>query len=187
MSICSLAYSRHFCRNSVASSLTPTLPYFFSIAISIGLQYGVPLEEFVEAFSYTRFDPSGIVQGNDTIKMATSVLDYIFRELGVSYLDRHELANAEPELNADGLGHNAPEEAVPAARFISKGFARGSAPDNLVVLPFGKKSEPDVRATAPTEAVACPSCGDFSLQQRGPGWVCDTCGAAPALQGGDQG
>jgi ribonucleoside-diphosphate reductase alpha chain len=159
----------------------------FAIAISIGLQYGVPLDEFVDAFVFTRFEPAGRVTGNDSIRSATSILDYIFRELGVSYLDRHELANAEPELNADGLGHNAPEEAVPAARFISKGFARGSAPDNLVVLPFGKKPEPDVRATAPTEAVACPSCGDFSLQQRGPGWVCDTCGAAPGHYGADQG
>ena len=68
----------------------------FAIAISIGLQYGVPLEEFVEAFSYTRFDPSGVVQGNDTIKMATSVLDYIFRELAISYLERTDLANVEP-------------------------------------------------------------------------------------------
>jgi len=159
----------------------------FAIAISIGLQYGVPLDEFVDAFVFTRFEPAGRVTGNDSIRSATSILDYIFRELGVSYLDRHELANAEPELNADGLGQNAPEEAVPAARFISKGFARGSAPDNLVVLPFGKKFEPDVRATAPTEAVACPSCGDFSLQQRGPGWVCDTCGAAPGHYGADQG
>ena len=60
----------------------------FAIAVSIGLQYGVPLEEFVEAFTFTRFEPAGIVQGNDTIKNATSLLDYIFRELAVSYLGR---------------------------------------------------------------------------------------------------
>ncbi|QYC11098.1 TSCPD domain-containing protein [Brevundimonas nasdae] len=161
----------------------------FAIAISIGLQYGVPLDEFVDAFVFTRFEPAGRVTGNDSIKSATSILDYIFRELGVSYLDRGELANAEPEaLNADGLGEAPPQgEAVPAARFISKGFARGSAPDNLVVLPFGKKADPEARTAANTEAVACPSCGDFSLQQRGAAWVCDTCGAAPALKGGDQG
>ena len=156
----------------------------FAIAISIGLQYGVPLDEFVDAFVFTRFEPAGRVTGNDSIKSATSILDYIFRELGVSYLDRGELANAEPEaLNADGLGEAPPQgEAVPAARFISKGFARGSAPDNLVVLPFGKKADSEARTAANTEAVACPSCGDFSLQQRGAAWVCDTCGAAPALQ-----
>ena len=162
----------------------------FAIAISIGLQYGVPLDEFVDAFVFTRFEPAGRVTGNDSIKSATSILDYIFRELGVSYLDRHELANAgTDDLNADGLGDGKPDanEAVPAARFISKGFARGSAPDNLVVLPFGKKAEPEARAAANSEAVACPACGDFSLQQRGAAWVCDTCGAAPALQGSDQG
>jgi len=154
----------------------------FAIAISIGLQYGVPLDEFVDAFVFTRFEPAGRVTGNDSIRSATSILDYIFRELGVSYLGRQELANAEPDgLNADGLGADQPDAAVPAARFISKGFARGSAPDNLVVLPFGKKSEPEARAVVADEAVACPACGDFSLQQRGPGWVCDTCGAAPDL------
>jgi pyruvate/2-oxoglutarate dehydrogenase complex dihydrolipoamide acyltransferase (E2) component len=74
-------------------------------------------------------------------------------------------------------------EAVPAARFISKGFARGTAPDNLVVLPFGQRREAPLPPLAATEAVACPACGDFSLQQRGAGWICDTCGAAPSMQG----
>jgi len=160
----------------------------FAIAISIGLQYGVPLDEFVDAFVFTRFEPAGRVTGNDSIRSATSILDYIFRELGVSYLDRHELANADPEsLNADGLGGGGGEdgapEAVPAARFISKGFARGAAPDNLVVLPFGQKRDAQAAPTTPTEATACPACGDFSLQKRGAGWSCDTCGAAPSMQG----
>jgi ribonucleoside-diphosphate reductase alpha chain len=160
----------------------------FAIAISIGLQYGVPLDEFVDAFIFTRFEPAGAVTGNDSIRSATSILDYIFRELGVSYLDRHELANAEPDpLNSNGLGTLEGEagapEAVPAARFISKGFARGAAPDNLVVLPFGQKRETPATSHASTEAVACPACGDFSLQQRGAGWICDTCGAAPSMQG----
>ena len=75
----------------------------FAIAISIGLQYGVPLEEYVEAFTFTRFEPSGMVEGNDAIKMATSVLDYIFRELAVSYLGRNDLAHAEPERPAARL------------------------------------------------------------------------------------
>src|SRR5207245_1183426 len=66
----------------------------FAIAISIGLQYGVPIEEFVEAYTFTRFEPSGPVQGNDAIKMATSIIDYIFRELAISYLDRGDLAHA---------------------------------------------------------------------------------------------
>ena len=158
----------------------------FAIAISIGLQYGVPLDEFVDAFVFTRFEPAGRVTGNDSIKSATSILDYIFRELAVSYLDRSELANADPDaLNADGLGGGDGDdaEAVPAARFISKGFARGAAPDNLVVLPFGQKKEPDQALSAPAQplAAACPACGDFALQRKGPGFECDSCGASPQM------
>ncbi len=76
----------------------------FAIAISLGLQYGVPLDEYVDAFTFTRFEPAGLVQGNDTIKNATSVLDYIFRELAVSYLGRNDLAHVEPaDLSATAL------------------------------------------------------------------------------------
>jgi ribonucleoside-diphosphate reductase alpha chain len=64
----------------------------FAIAVSLGLQYGVPLEEFVDAFTATRFEPAGLVEGNDKITRATSILDYIFRELAVSYLGRGDLA-----------------------------------------------------------------------------------------------
>ena len=71
----------------------------FAIAISLGLQHGVPLEEFVEAFIFTRFEPNGMVSGNDTIKMSTSIIDYIFRELAISYLGRNELAH----INSDEL------------------------------------------------------------------------------------
>ena len=60
----------------------------FAIAVSVGLQYGVPLDEFVEAFTFTRFEPAGLVRGNAAIKNATSILDYIFRELAISYLER---------------------------------------------------------------------------------------------------
>ena len=114
----------------------------FAIAISIGLQYGVPLDEFVDAFVYTRFEPAGPVTGNDQVRSATSILDYLFRELGVSYLDRQDLANADPDaLNADGLGGGAKEgegedEAAAVSRLISKGFSRGAAPDNLLYLPL---------------------------------------------------
>jgi ribonucleoside-diphosphate reductase alpha chain len=83
----------------------------FAIAISIGLQYGVPLEKFVEMFTFTRFEPSGIVEGNDAIKMATSILDYIFRELAISYLDRNDLAHVQPaDLLPDTIGKGAAEE-----------------------------------------------------------------------------
>jgi ribonucleoside-diphosphate reductase alpha chain len=82
-----------------------SLMHNFAIAISIGLQYGVPLEEFVESFTFSRFEPSGIVEGNDAIRMATSILDYIFRELAISYLGRADLAHAEPgDLLPDTVG-----------------------------------------------------------------------------------
>ncbi len=82
-----------------------SLMHNFAIAISMGLQYGVPLEEFVESFTFSRFEPSGVVEGNDAIKMATSILDYIFRELAISYLGRTDLAHAEPgDLLPDTVG-----------------------------------------------------------------------------------
>ena len=68
----------------------------FAIAISVGLQYGVLLEEYVDAFTFTRFEPAGLVQGNDSIKNATSILHYVFRELAVSYLGRDDLAHVPP-------------------------------------------------------------------------------------------
>ena len=107
----------------------------FAIAISIGLQYGVPLEEYVEAFTFTRFEPSGQVTGNDTIKMATSILDYIFRELAVSYLGRNDLAHVNPaDLEPDSVGDGVSEgslgmaesEAQTAVQQVaSQGFVRG--------------------------------------------------------------
>jgi len=86
----------------------------FAIAISIGLQYGVPLEEYVEAFTFTRFEPAGMVEGNDAIKMATSLLDYIFRELAVSYLGRNDLAHVQPaDIMPDALGKGVAESNLP--------------------------------------------------------------------------
>jgi ribonucleoside-diphosphate reductase alpha chain len=76
----------------------------FAIAVSLGLQHGVPLEEFVDAFTFTRFEPNGVVQGNPHIKMTTSLIDYIFRELAVTYLGRFDLAHVVPEdLRGDAL------------------------------------------------------------------------------------
>lgn len=77
----------------------------FAISVSLGLQYGVPLEEFVEAFVFTRFEPNGPVTGHDNIKMSTSVIDYIFRELAMSYLGRYDLVQVRPEdIRGDALG-----------------------------------------------------------------------------------
>ncbi|WP_417448801.1 vitamin B12-dependent ribonucleotide reductase [Kordiimonas sp.] len=116
----------------------------FAIAISIGLQYGVPLEEFVDAFTFTRFEPFGRVEGNETIKMATSLLDYIFRELAISYLGRDDLAHATPaDFAPDTTGRGDARDGLPqlddevtealerVQKFASSGYVRGS---NLVVL-----------------------------------------------------
>ena len=84
----------------------------FAIAISLGLQHGVPLEEFVEAFTFTRFEPNGPVIGHDHIKMATSILDYIFRELAVSYLGRYDLAHVQPSMQMDAMGPEAQAEYI---------------------------------------------------------------------------
>jgi len=125
----------------------------FAIAISIGLQYGVPLEEFVEAFTFTRFEPSGIVEGNDAIKMATSVIDYIFREVAISYLGRDDLAHAQPsDMLPDSLGKGAgegdlPEQPAIAAlqRLASNGYVRSP---NLFVISGGTAAQNSARAIA---------------------------------------
>jgi ribonucleoside-diphosphate reductase alpha chain len=107
----------------------------FAIAISLGLQYGVPLEEYVEAFTFTRFEPAGLVQGNATIKNATSILDYIFRELAVSYLGRNDLAHVDPReiVGETGLGSSDEEtdeqldfDLPEVSKVVSKGFMRGN-------------------------------------------------------------
>ena len=129
----------------------------FAIAVSIGLQYGVPLEEFVESFTFTRFEPSGMVEGNETIKMSTSILDYIFRELAISYLARDDLAHVEPaDLTPDTVGRgDAAEEftnqddnalsdvAELLRRITSNGYTRG----RLRVLDGGLQHQRKITAT----------------------------------------
>ena len=110
----------------------------FAIAVSLGLQYGVPLDEYVDAFTFTRFEPSGPVQGNDTIKYATSILDYVFRELAVSYMERFDLAHVDPSGEGfDALGKGVEEgKQAPEGRFVSKGLTR-SRTDRLKVMDGG--------------------------------------------------
>jgi ribonucleoside-diphosphate reductase alpha chain len=115
----------------------------FAIAVSLGLQYGVPLDEYVDAFTFTRFEPSGPVQGNDSIKYATSILDYVFRELAVSYLERFDLAHVDPtEGGFDALGKGVVEgkPGPSSTRYVSRGLTR-SRTDKLSVLPGGAASE----------------------------------------------
>ncbi|KCZ57213.1 hypothetical protein HY29_00375 [Hyphomonas beringensis] len=162
----------------------------FAIATSIGLQYGVPLEEYVDAFVFTRFEPAGAVTGNDRITKATSILDYIFRELAVSYLGRDDLA--EVDVTHDGLGRGEGDATrqpaaftEEAAQIISRGFSRGQLPDNIVILDK-KREEKLTEEEAEAEqqdmpeylTEACPACGSFTLFQISEdGDVeCDTCG-----------
>ena len=113
----------------------------FAIAISLGLQYGVPLDEYVDAFTFTRFEPAGMVQGNDTIKNATSILDYIFRELAVSYIGRNDLAHIDPSeigntITGSGEGTGAKECTSGSAtdRYLSRGLTRGTFQNKVVAL-----------------------------------------------------
>ena len=123
----------------------------FAIAISIGLQYGVPLDEYVDAFTFTRFEPSGMVSGNDSIKMSTSILDYVFRELAISYLDRHDLAHVEhDDLLPDSVGQGDQtvdfkqsetkqrDTSSDLKSLVSPGYVRG----RLRVLEGGATSQP---------------------------------------------
>ncbi len=132
----------------------------FAIAISLGLQYGVPLEEYVEAFTFTRFEPAGLVQGNDAIKNATSILDYIFRELAISYLGRNDLAHVAPEeigatVLGGGVGQDkAPTQGPAAAAVISNGLVRGKPGDKLMLVRGVMGGEAStVRASAGTGAI----------------------------------
>jgi ribonucleoside-diphosphate reductase alpha chain len=115
----------------------------FAIAISVGLQYGVPLEEYVDAFTFTRFEPAGFVQGNDAIKNATSILDYVFRELAISYLGRNDLAHVDPSdiggtVIGKGEEQSRPQGGAANAtqRFVSRGFVR-SKTDKLMLVQGG--------------------------------------------------
>ena len=148
----------------------------FAIAVSVGLQYGVPLEEFVDAFTFTKFEPSGMVQGNDSIKNATSILDYIFRELAVSYLDRTDLAHVKPEgasfddlhkgdegTNVADVSEDSATKSLEMLKSISStGYLRKRLPQELMTLKPSAEGAPmalDVTTEADavvSEPVAAP-------------------------------
>jgi ribonucleoside-diphosphate reductase alpha chain len=164
----------------------------FAIAISLGLQHGVPLEEFVDAFVFTRFEPNGMVTGNDRIKMATSVIDYVFRELAITYLGRTDLSHVPDEdLRSDTVGNKMNQAAAAAT-------PAGPSP-GLVPLRAPARPTP-VRAIAPLsggsgtatgdqplsasaqarlkgyEGEACGDCGQFTMVRNGTCLKCVTCG-----------
>jgi ribonucleoside-diphosphate reductase alpha chain len=140
----------------------------FAIAVSVGLQYGVPLEEFVDAFTFTKFEPSGMVQGNDSIKNATSILDYIFRELAVSYLDRTDLAHVKPEgasfddlhkgdegTNVSNVSEDSATKSLEMLKSISStGYLRKRLPQELMTLkPSGQGAPMALDVTTEADAV----------------------------------
>ncbi len=178
----------------------------FAIAISLGLQHGVPLEEFTDAFVFTRFEPNGIVTGNKAITMSTSTIDYIFRELAISYLGRTDLAQVTPDdLRADSIGkknqqssddeaglssnvspptQSEPEISLAATSTVS---SNGNGNGNGAMAPIDSSmaAQSVGVATSPTviarlkgyEGDACQECGSLTLVRNGTCLKCMTCGA----------
>jgi ribonucleoside-diphosphate reductase alpha chain len=177
----------------------------FAIAVSLGLQHGVPLEEYADAFLFTRFEPNGIVQGNPHIKMSTSIIDYIFRELAITYLGRHDLAQVELEdLRGDAL-HREPgdepefeSEEVVSERILDPqplppAFATPRS-EHLRPMPENgggnghKIAQRETSTTGLAEKIRmarlkgyegdpCGECGQLTLVRSGACSKCDTCGA----------
>lgn len=153
----------------------------FAIAISIALQYGVPLEEFVESFVRVKFDPCGPVQGNPHIKMTTSIVDYIFRELSISYLEGYDFGEpSEEDLSSDSVGDK--EEAKKLES--TKQIVNGKAPRTLHMKPLlMKRTKDGVQMSSATarlkgyEGDPCDACGQLTLVRRGTCVTCDSCGA----------
>ena len=130
-----------FIDTSKEGELVKALMNNFAIAVSLGLQYGVPLDEFISAFIGTKFEPSGKVIGNDRILSATSILDYIFRELAISYQNREDLAHTPSIGGIDNdihLNENETEDQNQLLKIVkditSKGFVRNNYKKNLVDL-----------------------------------------------------
>jgi ribonucleoside-diphosphate reductase alpha chain len=177
----------------------------FAIAVSLGLQHGVPLDEFVDAFLFTRFEPNGVVQGNPHIKMTTSIIDYIFRELAITYLSRYDLAHVELEdLRGDALHREdddpefgqeeVSEEPVVEPKPVSTAFA---TPRSEHLRPLSENGNGHRRTAVRTQSEValledririarlkgyegdpCNECGQLTLVRSGACCKCDTCGAS---------
>jgi ribonucleoside-diphosphate reductase alpha chain len=179
----------------------------FAIAVSIGLQHGVPLDEFVDAFVFTRFEPNGVVQGNPHIKLSTSIIDYIFRELAVTYLERYDLAHVNPDaLRGDAMHEeDEPEPAFESEEIVSERVVEPKRPTmekDLFAAPRSTHLHPKpgnghspgngnggtkVLSAAEErvrlarlkgyEGDPCPECGQLTLVRSGACAKCDACGA----------
>jgi ribonucleoside-diphosphate reductase alpha chain len=179
----------------------------FAIAVSLGLQHGVPLEEFVDAFLFTRFEPNGVVQGNPHIKMTTSIIDYIFRELAISYLGRYDLAQvAEEDLRGDAMHEPKDDDDFEAEEVVTERVVEPkpvtwafSTPRSGHLHPLTENGNSNgnghgvgVKRLAGDSAMGeeirlarlkgyegdpCGECGQLTLVRSGACCKCDTCGA----------
>ena len=166
----------------------------FAIAISLGLQHGVPLEEFVDAFVFTRFEPNGMVKGNDAIKMSTSVIDYVFRELAITYLGRTDLSHvAEEDLRGDSLGTKAGQGPVaqrglprpqPASAVVERPAAPPVTARAAMPVSGGSGGLAQSKVLSASEMARlkgyegdpCGDCGQFTMVRNGTCLKCITCG-----------
>jgi ribonucleoside-diphosphate reductase alpha chain len=161
----------------------------FSIAVSLGMQYGVPLEEYVDAFTFTKFEPNGMVVGHDNLKMATSVIDYVFRDLACKYLGRHDLVHVKPtDLESDKISGESKDEEPLLAMIegdttVEHADGRVSTQTQKV---FTKQADSEMFSQAKKmseakmkgyEGESCPECTAFTMLRNGSCMKCDTCGA----------
>ncbi|HWR11005.1 MAG TPA: vitamin B12-dependent ribonucleotide reductase [Rectinemataceae bacterium] len=171
----------------------------FAIAVSLGLQYGVPLDEYIDAFTFTKFEPNGVVQGHDYIKMATSVLDYIFRDLAISYQNRHELGQIKPEdlvstamqSKSNSVEHKSAFENGRSNHPSKPVQSSVSIVDSAHLAAPSRKELPSIQAASLSPAIKsmraarqkgyegdpCPACGNLTLVRNGTCLKCETCGS----------
>jgi ribonucleoside-diphosphate reductase alpha chain len=154
----------------------------FAIAVSLGLQYGVPLDEFVDAFTFFRFEPSGFVQEHDRIRQVTSIIDFVFRDIAISYLDREDLAHVSPEESnhtamGSGVGQEKATTVVNNVVITSGGV--GTETKVEVQTKDIADAAPDKRAVAKMSGFTgdeCGNCHSFTMVRNGTCLKCETCG-----------
>jgi ribonucleoside-diphosphate reductase alpha chain len=159
----------------------------FAIAISLGLQHGVPLDEFVDAFTFFRFEPSGFVQEHDRIKNATSIVDFIFRDLAINYLGRDDLAHVTPEESGHtttgaGLAESEKPQVVnigPVTVNVAESLSDQDLEKILIARTSNDNALPDQRAVAKMSGYtgdSCGNCASFTMVRNGTCLKCETCG-----------
>ena len=151
----------------------------FAIAVSLGLQHGTPLEEYIDAFTFTKFEPSGVVQGSECIKMSSSIVDYIFRELAVYYLGRDDLAHVPPAQIPETLPK--PIKVMEGIDIKSHKPIVGPSEThrflgNTIKPKETKASLVNEARTKGYEGEACTSCNQFTLVRNGSCLKCNSCG-----------